>query len=117
MKYTRFTFILTVVSTVIISACSKDYDDLTESTPITKAVTEMSLAVVKMNDYQDSLIHHAVNKTHYEKMYHHHDSLFAHHDKNYHHAIPATHPSNADHVTTHHTPYESVKTIHHKSAH
>jgi len=111
-----------VISTFLIAGCSKDSDDLSEPTALNKAeslkaVTEMSLAVVKMNHYQDSLIHHAINKAHYEKMYHHHDSLFTHHDKNYHHAIPATHPSNADHTKTHHTPHESVKTTHHKNGH
>lgn len=122
MKYERLLCLLMIISVILISSCSKTSEDFFEpSTPTNivslKAATEMSIAITKMNVYQDSLIHHAIHKSHYEKMYHHHDSLYRHHDKNYHHAIPANHPSNGDHNKTHHTPHDSIITIHHKSAH
>ena len=123
MKYERLLYLLMMISVILISSCSKSSEDFSKPyTPANKivslkAATEMSIAITKMNVYQDSLVHHPIHKVHYEKMYHHNDSLFLHHDKNYHHVIPATHASHADHTKTHHTPHESVKTTHHKSAH
>jgi hypothetical protein len=108
--------IAVILAFSIVTACNKTSEKTTdqETTEQIQAATEITNALARMGEFNDSVVHHHGTPLghHFDTLFHHHDSVYIHYHDVYHQHDTIHHPT-GHHIPVDHHIHDSIITAHH----